>query len=56
MSVQVFSLSDVVFLRLAFEILHDIEESVVYIGLFRKLNFNLVQVAQSILYKLTLVM
>lgn len=36
-------------LRLALEILHDVEESVVHIGLLRELDLNLVKIAQRIL-------
>lgn len=36
--------------RLALEVLHDVEESVIYIRLLRELDFDLVEVAQSILF------
>lgn len=37
--------------RLAFEVLHDVEESVIHIGLLRELDFDLVKVAESILFE-----
>lgn len=37
--------------RLALEVFHDVEESVIHIGLLRELDFDLVKVAQSILFE-----
>jgi len=37
------------YLRLAFEIFHNIKESVVYIWLIGKLNFDLIEITKRIL-------
>lgn len=42
--------------RLAFEVLHDVEESVIHIGLLRELDFHLVKVAEGILFKTSISM
>jgi hypothetical protein len=36
--------------RLAFEIFHNVKESVVHIGLVGKLDFDLIKIAKRILY------
>lgn len=36
-------------LRLTLEILHDVQEFVIYVGLFLELNLDLVKVAQGVL-------
>jgi hypothetical protein len=39
-------------LRLAFEVLHNIKESIVDIGLVGKLNFDLIKITEGILWQI----